>query len=86
MDRIALAELAHTIERVRTSGPPGSRDYALIRVGRLDGHRWWADRSGRRWGGCWAADDERAACDLVTRWMTQRPGEWVETPRPPRAR
>ncbi len=90
MDRIVLAELTHTIERVWTSGTSGSRDYSVIRIGRLDGHRWWVDRAGHRWAGCWAGcwavADERAACDRVIRLMGQRPGEWVETPPPPRAR
>lgn len=65
--------------RVWESGERGSWLFREIGYGTFGVHGWYAYRTGRRWSGAWITTDERAACELIERWMTSATG-WREIP------
>jgi hypothetical protein len=76
MDRIDLAELEHTVERVWVAEPVQGRQ-AVIRVGRLADGRWWVSRDdGRHWTDCRACGDEHQAEAAADRWSRRSGLRW----------
>ncbi len=80
MQRINLAEQAHTVHRQWVKQSPGDSRADIIGLGQLGNGRYFATRTGRGWAGTWEATDERQACDAITSWMRRRHGDWREVP------
>lgn len=58
---------------------PASWQYRKVIYGTYGEYGWWVERIGQRWGGVWLVPDERAACDLITRWLGRGEG-WRPSP------
>lgn len=77
-ERVNILELEHVVRfRAWASGGHTHWRYRRVCYGTHAGG-WFAQRVGQAWSGVWLVPDERAACDLITRWMAA--GEWQRTP------
>lgn len=77
----------HLLERVIrlrawASGNPAGWQFRKVTYG-TSSRGWFAQRIGQTWSGAWLVPDERAACELIERWMhtgENRDRTWTPMP------
>jgi hypothetical protein len=78
--RIDLDEQTEvTIERAWGCGDPATVTYRRAGMGTCD-RGWFVRKSGRSGAQAWLVPHERAACEVMERWL--RTGCWVEITEP----